>query len=174
MKKNYSIGLDIGNTSVGWAVIGDDDQKIIKKGKGSNRKALWGVRLFESADTASERRNFRSTRRRYDRRRWRISLLKDIFAEEIQKVDKNFFQKLQETFYNEKDCLNKKIHITAEERIKIKEYNNHQEVNDLGFGDYTGGIENLATRKYRSEFLKDLETNSEYQDCAKMIKNNLD
>lgn len=124
LKKNYSIGLDIGNTSVGWAVIGDDDQKIIKKGKGSNRKALWGVRLFESADTASERRNFRSTRRRYDRRRWRISLLKDIFAEEIQKVDKNFFQKLQETFYNEKDCLNKKIHITAEERIKIKEYNN--------------------------------------------------
>ena len=57
---------------------------------------------------------------------------------------------------------------------KIKEYNNHQEVNDLGFGDYTGGIENLATRKYRSEFLKDLETNSEYQDCAKMIQNNLD
>lgn len=57
---------------------------------------------------------------------------------------------------------------------KIKEYNNHQEINDLGFGDYTGGIENLATRKYRSEFLKDLETNSEYQDCAKMIQNNLD
>ena len=68
MQKKYNIGLDIGTTSVGWAVVEADTQKIIRKGKGKNRKALWGVRLFDAADTAEERRNFRSSRRRYDSR----------------------------------------------------------------------------------------------------------
>ena len=40
--KKYNIGLDIGTTSVGWAVVEDGTQKIMRKGK----KALWGVRLF--------------------------------------------------------------------------------------------------------------------------------
>ena len=70
MNKKYNIGLDIGTTSVGWAVVEDGNQKIMRKGS----KALWGVRLFEEAKTAAERRNFRSTRRRYDRRRNRIKL----------------------------------------------------------------------------------------------------
>ena len=35
----------------------------------------------------------------------------------------------------------------------------------LGFGDYTGGIENVKTREYRSQFLKDLEESSEYAVC---------
>ena len=69
MNKKYNIGLDIGTTSVGWAVVESETQKILRKGKGNNRKALWGVRLFEEASTAEGRRGFRSTRRRYDRRR---------------------------------------------------------------------------------------------------------
>ncbi len=120
----YSIGLDIGNTSVGWAVIGNDTQRLVKKGKGKERKTLWGVRLFEDAKTAAERRNFRSSRRRYDRRRWRIKLLQSIFKEEIEKIDKNFYTKLRESFYNENDDSNKTIKILKEEKKKIKEYNN--------------------------------------------------
>ena len=79
MDKKYNIGLDIGTTSVGWAVVEADTQKIIRKGKGKKRKALWGVRLFEEASTAEGRRGFRSTRRRYDRRRNRIKLLQQEF-----------------------------------------------------------------------------------------------
>ena len=73
--KKYNIGLDIGTTSVGWAVVESENQKIMRKGN----KALWGVRLFEEATKAEGRRNFRSTRRRYDRRRERISLLQKEF-----------------------------------------------------------------------------------------------
>lgn len=91
MNKKYNIGLDIGTSSVGWAVVESDTQKIIRKGKGDNRKALWGVRLFEEATTAEGRRNFRSTRRRYDRRRNRIKLLQDEFQDEINQVDETFF-----------------------------------------------------------------------------------
>ena len=40
MQKKYNIGLDIGTTSVGWAVVEADTQKIIRKGKGKNRKAI--------------------------------------------------------------------------------------------------------------------------------------
>ena len=60
MKNDYNIGLDIGNTSVGWAVTDCNNFKILKKGK----KTLWGVRLFEAANTAEERRKYRSNRRK--------------------------------------------------------------------------------------------------------------
>ena len=78
--KNYNIGLDIGTTSVGWAVVETDNQKVMRKGN----KALWGVRLFEEATTAESRRMQRSTRRRYDRRRERIKLLQ----EELDQLNK--------------------------------------------------------------------------------------
>ncbi len=118
--KKYNIGLDIGTSSVGWAVVEIDNQKIIRKEK----KRLWGVRLFDTASTAAERRNARSTRRRYDRRRNRIKLLQDEFQEEINKVDPNFFQKLKESFYHENDQVNKKIKLTKEEKKEIKEVQN--------------------------------------------------
>ncbi|MGN1337829.1 MAG: type II CRISPR RNA-guided endonuclease Cas9 [Candidatus Coprovivens sp.] len=124
MNKKYNIGLDIGTTSVGWAVVEADTQKIIRKGKGKNRKALWGVRLFEEASTAEGRRGFRSTRRRYDRRRNRIKLLQDEFKNEINKVDSIFFEKLKESKYHETDRFNKTIVLTAEEKKMIREYNN--------------------------------------------------
>lgn len=123
MSKEYNIGLDIGTTSVGWAVVEADTQKILRKGKENDRKALWGVRLFEEAKSAEVRRNFRSIRRGYDRRRNRIRLLQEEFKNEINKVDEDFFRKLQESKYNEKDKINKTILLTADEREIIKEYN---------------------------------------------------
>lgn len=116
--KKYNIGLDIGTTSVGWAVVEDGTQKIMRKGK----KALWGVRLFEEAQTAAERRGYRSTRRRYDRRRNRIKLLQEEFNSEINKVDSNFFIKLKESKYLEQDEKNKTIKLTKEEKIAVKQY----------------------------------------------------
>lgn len=117
-EKKYNIGLDIGTTSVGWAVVESNNQKIMRKGN----KALWGVRLFEEANSAAERRGFRSSRRRYDRRRERIHLLQEEFQEEINKVDPNFFQKLKESFYQEDDAINKTIAITKEEKEQVREY----------------------------------------------------
>ncbi len=116
--KNYNIGLDIGTTSVGWAVVETDNQKVMRKGN----KALWGVRLFEKANPAAQRRNFRSTRRRYDRRRYRISLLQKEFKEEINKIDPDFFQILKESFYQEDDSTNKTIVLTKEEKELFKVY----------------------------------------------------
>ena len=82
----YNIGLDIGTNSVGWAVVRSNDFNVIRKG----RKKLWGARLFDEASTAEGRRVFRSTRRRFDRRRERIRLLQEMFKDEINKVDPNF------------------------------------------------------------------------------------
>jgi len=118
-KQNYNIGLDIGTTSVGWAVVNPDNYKIIRKGN----KSLWGVRLFEEAITAEARRNYRSTRRRYERRRERIKLLQKEFENEINKVDSKFYTKLKESFYNELDLERKTISLTKEEKQLIKEYN---------------------------------------------------
>ncbi len=116
--KKYNIGLDIGTTSVGWAVVESESQKIFRKGN----QALWGVRLFEEANTAEERRAFRSIRRRYDRRRGRIRLLQEEFMTEIDKTDSTFFIKLKESFYHESDKNNKTVLLTKREKEEIKAY----------------------------------------------------
>lgn len=116
--QNYSIGLDIGTNSVGWAVINSDTFKVMRRG----RKALWGVRLFEEANTAVSRRTARGTRRRYDRRRKRIKLLQDLFRDEIMKIDPLFFKKLQESFYSPKDKVNKTIQMTPDDHKIMSDY----------------------------------------------------
>lgn len=94
----YFIGLDIGTDSVGWAVT-DTDYKIQKK----NGKALWGVRLFDEAQSAADRRGFRTARRRYERRNQRIEWLRQAFSAEIAKVDPAFFLRVDESKYLEQD-----------------------------------------------------------------------
>ena len=89
---DYYMGIDIGTNSVGWAVT--DEEYNILKFKG---KRMWGIRLFESADTAEERRVKRANRRRLARRKKRIELLQELFAEEIYKVDNTFFIRLNES-----------------------------------------------------------------------------
>ena len=63
----YYIGVDIGTKTVGCAVI-DENGNLLNKGK----LHLWGSRLFDQAQTAQNRRNYRSSRRRYNKRRQRI------------------------------------------------------------------------------------------------------
>lgn len=88
----YYIGLDMGTDSVGWAVT-DTNYKLLR----INSKNLWGVRLFESAGTAKERRTYRASRRRLQRRKMRLQLLREIFAPCINQVDPNFFARLADS-----------------------------------------------------------------------------
>ena len=96
--KTWYLGLDIGSASVGWAAT-DTEYKIIRK----NKKRLWGVRLFEEATTAEDRRGYRSSRRRLARRKWRLNLLEELFTQEIAKIDSNFFLRLKESQYHYED-----------------------------------------------------------------------
>ena len=118
MTKSYIVGLDIGNTSVGWAVIDKNNFKVIRKGN----KKLWGVRLFDEATTAAKRRIARSSRRRLQRRKIRIKYLQKEFDKEINLVDNKFFTKLKESAFNEVDINNKTIKTSNEELKKINEY----------------------------------------------------
>ncbi|MDY4001953.1 MAG: type II CRISPR RNA-guided endonuclease Cas9 [Streptococcus orisratti] len=104
-KKNYSIGLDIGTNSVGWAVVTDDYKVPAKKmkvlgntDKSHIKKNLLGALLFDSGNTAEDRRLKRTARRRYTRRRNRILYLQEIFSKEMCKVDESFFCRLDDSF----------------------------------------------------------------------------
>ncbi|QBO36921.1 type II CRISPR RNA-guided endonuclease Cas9 [Periweissella cryptocerci] len=117
-KTEYSVGLDIGTGSVGWAVIGDDYKLISAKGKN-----LIGVRLFEGAETAEERRGYRTTRRRLSRRHWRLNLLNEFFSSELQLVDNNFLARLKYSWVHPDDTNNP--HFGAgifADQIKEKEF----------------------------------------------------
>ena len=92
MKKDYYLGLDIGTNSVGWAVTDTDYNLCRFRGKD-----MWGIRLFNEAKPAADRRAKRTNRRRLQRRNQRIKLLQSLFAEEVYKVDPTFFIRLNES-----------------------------------------------------------------------------
>ena len=110
MRKEYSIGLDIGTNSVGYAVIyhdftvpakkmkvlGNTDKKHIKKN-------LIGSVTFDEGSTASDRRLSRGARRRYTRRAYRLNTLQRFFDEPLSAVDPNFLARLKESFLVEGD-----------------------------------------------------------------------
>lgn len=84
--KKYSLGLDIGTSSVGWAVLDLDKKRIHDL----------GVRIFERPEDpqngdslAKPRRDARSARRRLKRRRQRLNHLKQFF------IDQNILTKNQ-------------------------------------------------------------------------------
>ena len=90
--EHYSIGLDVGTGSTGWAVTTLDGDLFT-----FNHRPTLGSRLFESASTAQETREARGARRRLKRRRWRISLLQEQFAAEMESCDSNFFIRLNQS-----------------------------------------------------------------------------
>ena len=118
--KDYYVGLDIGTSSVGWAVT-DDSYNVLK----FNSKKMWGVRVFDEAKTAEERRLQRGAKRRLDRRKERINLLQDFFAEEVSKVDANFFLRLDNSdlYKEDKDeKLKSKYTLFNDGDFKDKDY----------------------------------------------------
>ena len=75
----YSLGLDIGTSSVGWAIIDLEKERIHDL----------GVRIFERPEDpqngdslAKPRRDARSARRRLKRRRQRLNYLKQFFIDQ--------------------------------------------------------------------------------------------
>ncbi len=100
--KNYTVSFDIGTNSTGWACL-DENYKILSKKmpvvsnvqpKKRVHKNFWGVSLFDAGKTAAETRTFRSTRRRYRRRKFRLDLLNQFFEDAIMEVDPNFLIRL--------------------------------------------------------------------------------
>lgn len=95
---SYSIGLDLGTGSVGWAVVDDKGELVHFK-----KKPAWGSRIFPTAETAADARAKRGQRRRYVRRAWRLGLLRSFFEAEMEQVDPNFFFRLKNAYKVESD-----------------------------------------------------------------------
>ncbi|MDE7424847.1 MAG: type II CRISPR RNA-guided endonuclease Cas9 [Lachnospiraceae bacterium] len=98
LKEDYNIGLDIGTNSVGWAVTNQNGELLKFR-----KKNMWGARLFEEGKPAADCRVYRSTRRRYERRRQRIHLLQEMMEPIILPIDDTFFIRLEEAFLWKED-----------------------------------------------------------------------
>lgn len=98
MKQDYYLGLDMGTNSVGWAVTDMEYRLIRKRGKD-----LWGIREFDEAQTAAERRTHRISRRRRQREQVRIGLLKGYFEEAVTMADPEFYARLDNSKYHLED-----------------------------------------------------------------------
>ena len=95
MEKFY-LGMDIGTNSVGMACT-DENYKLLR----AKGKDCWSVRLFDESKTALERRTYRTSRRRLQRRKYRLALLQELFAPFID--DKNFFIRLNNSQFLPED-----------------------------------------------------------------------
>lgn len=95
---NYYVGLDIGTNSVGWAVTDQLYNLIRRRGH-----RMLGSRLFDEGETAQKRGTKRRSIRRNNRKKDRLAILEELFAEEIYKVDPAFFQRLKESRYYKED-----------------------------------------------------------------------
>ena len=118
--QEYFLGLDMGTSSVGWAVTNTKYELLRKKGKD-----MWGIREFEEANPAAERRSHRVNRRRRQRQVVRLGLLKSYFSEEIAKIDTDFFIRLENSkyFLEDKDeRLRTKNGIFDDENYKDADY----------------------------------------------------
>lgn len=96
--KDYFVGLDIGTSSVGWAVT-NKSYELLK----FRSHKMWGSRLFDEGESAVARRGFRSMRRRLERRKLRLKLLEELFADAMAQVDSTFFMRLRESKYHYED-----------------------------------------------------------------------
>lgn len=115
---DYYLGIDVGTNSVGWAVT-DTNYNILK----FRGNSMWGVRLFEEANDASDRRSARTARRRLARRKQRLALLELLFSEEIAKTDKNFFVRMKESFLMSEDkSTNEKFLLFNDKFYTDKDY----------------------------------------------------
>lgn len=115
--KKLRLGLDIGTNSIGWALL-DENNKLIKK----NKHTFWGVRMFDEASTAKDRGDYRRNRRRLARRKERLQITRELFAEEIYKVDPTFFERLDDSFYYTEDKRHKNIHNLFTDGYTDKEF----------------------------------------------------
>lgn len=100
-KKNYYLGLDIGTNSVGAAAADENYDPMKHKGE-----PIWVSHLFDEGKQCSERRGFRTARRRLDRRQQRVQLIDEIFAPEVAKVDEGFYIRKQESALWREDKTN--------------------------------------------------------------------
>ncbi len=96
--QEYFIGLDMGTSSVGWAVT--DTQYHLLRAKGRD---MWGIREFDEAQTSAERRSFRVARRRKQRKQVRIGLLRHYFQNAIFARDPEFYIRMDNSFYRQDD-----------------------------------------------------------------------
>lgn len=95
---DYYLGLSFEPTAIGWAVT-DTHYKILR----AHGKDLWGVHEFEKAKTAEDRRLSRASRRRTERTRARIGLLRTYFSDAVAAVDPDFFTRLDNSKYYVED-----------------------------------------------------------------------
>ena len=80
-REDYYVGLDMGTGSLGGAVT--DTQYHLLKVKG---KDFWFVREYESAKSQLDRRTHRIAKRRLQRHKARIGLIRSYFAEDIRNM----------------------------------------------------------------------------------------
>lgn len=116
--KEYFIGLDMGTSSVGWAVTDTNYNLLRAKGKD-----MWGVRLFSEANTAADRRSHRTSRRNHNRKKAREGILKMLFSDEINKIDPGFFERLTDSkFYLDDKGIETPFVLFADKGYTDKDY----------------------------------------------------
>ena len=124
-REDYYVGLDMGTGSLGGAVT--DTQYHLLKVKG---KDFLFVREYETAKSQLDRRTHRIAKRRLQRHKARIGLIRSYFAEDILKHDPLFYIRQDNSKYYQEDKdarLTTKDSLFADPGYGDKEYHDVKE-----------------------------------------------
>lgn len=124
-REDYYVGLDMGTGSLGGAVT--DTQYHLLKVKG---KDFWFVREYETAKSQLDRRTHRIAKRRLQRHKARIGLIRSYFAEDVLKHDPLFYIRQDNSKYYQEDKdarLTTKDSLFADPGYGDKEYHDDKE-----------------------------------------------
>lgn len=97
-RRPYYLGLDMGTSSLGFAVTDRHYNVIRKRGR-----HLWGIRLFEEAKTSATTRQYRTARRRRKREKERVRFIQEVFRSALEEKDPGFLQRLDDSFFYPED-----------------------------------------------------------------------
>ncbi|MCR5042186.1 MAG: type II CRISPR RNA-guided endonuclease Cas9, partial [Clostridia bacterium] len=113
---SYYLGLDVGTDSVGYAAVSKTYDLMKYYGK-----PAWGVTLFDEAALNSERRAYRTARRRLDRRQQRVIFVQELFSEAVSEVDERLFIRQQDS-WKHRDEAEDAFSLFADENYTDRDY----------------------------------------------------
>ncbi len=108
----YSIGLDLRPNGVGWGVT-DQYGRLLKK----NGRHLFGTAVFDEAESAKERRRYRSQRRQQQREKARIDALQGLLERDVLQKDSAFYIRLDDASSDGDDRLTANLYETLPEYL---------------------------------------------------------
>ncbi|MEE9239044.1 MAG: type II CRISPR RNA-guided endonuclease Cas9, partial [Thermodesulfobacteriota bacterium] len=176
---DFTVGLDIGSNSIGWAIVDKKAKKIVGTGvsifqEGVNRRVRGGKENTRNSDRRKPRQMRREYFRKHVRKEWLIELLKKMKMYPKSVSDVDMFLKI-DPYEMRKKGLTKKLELFEIGRvlyhlIQRRGFKSNRKIQGSDEGKIFDGMESAVGIRSTQKSIQDggFKTLGEYLDSIKM------